>query len=236
MAMQPPASGSYDYGVDILYIVEEAFSRCGLMEDTLSAEQVISARRSLNLMMLNRAADYINLWTVKQVVLSLTDGGGTVNLPEGAIDVIEANVRGTGSSTTGEVPLDIWGRQEWMNTTFPDQESHRPSRIWVDRQLTTSGVSGAPTATPVHVWPVCDNDDHELVLNVMFYPEKVDSLVDGIGVPPLFIEAVISELARRLSLKYAPDRYNVLKSEEMEMVRQAKMGASENTNVSFDFG
>ena len=236
MAMQPTASGQYDYGVSVLNIIDEGFSRCGIQENSISAEQMMSARRSLNMMMLNRAADYVNLWTVRQVVIPLPQGALSVSLPEGAIDVLEANVRDSANPQEPQIQIDIWGRNQWMTTSMPMQESSRPTRIWVDRQLITSGVVGAPTETPVHVWQVPNNSTHELVLSVMFYPERIDSLVQGIGVPPLFLDAISAELPRRLAVKYAADRYEMLKVEEMEAVRQAKMGASENTEVVFDLG
>ena len=72
-------SGSTAFNLDLNNLVEEAFERCGT--ELRTGYDMRTARRSLNLLTIEWANRGINLWTVDQGSIVLTQGTGTYNLP-----------------------------------------------------------------------------------------------------------------------------------------------------------
>ena len=65
-------SGTYTFNLDLGEIMEEAYERCGL--ELRSGYDYKTARRSLNLLMLDWQNRGLSLWTVKNAELTLTPG------------------------------------------------------------------------------------------------------------------------------------------------------------------
>ena len=71
-------SGSRDFNLDVSDIIEEAYERCGL--EVRTGYDARTARRSMNLMFADWANRGINLWTVRQATITLTQGQATETL------------------------------------------------------------------------------------------------------------------------------------------------------------
>ena len=84
-------SGTYTFNLDLGEIMEEAYERCGL--ELRSGYDYKTARRSLNLLMLDWQNRGLSLWTVKNAELTLTPGTGAYALPSDRIDIVEAFMR-----------------------------------------------------------------------------------------------------------------------------------------------
>ena len=65
-------SGTTDFNLSIDDLIEEAFERCGMR--MTSGYQLSSARRSLNLLFLDWANRGLNLWTIEESTIALTQG------------------------------------------------------------------------------------------------------------------------------------------------------------------
>jgi hypothetical protein len=89
-------SGSRDFNIDVAEIIEEAYERCGL--EMRTGYDAKTARRSLNLMFAEWANRGLNLWTVEQEVLTLTQGQAQETLSEDVVDILEMALRRDGTS------------------------------------------------------------------------------------------------------------------------------------------
>ena len=84
-------SGSRDFNLDVGEIVEEAYERCGL--EVRTGYDARTARRSLNLMFADWANRGLNLWTVNQGTITLTQGQAQQTLTSDVVDVLEVVLR-----------------------------------------------------------------------------------------------------------------------------------------------
>ena len=85
------------FNLDLNSLVEEAFERCGA--ELRSGYDMRTARRSLNLLMIEWANRGINLWTVEQGQITLTTGQISYAIPTDTVDLLDHVVRtGTASN------------------------------------------------------------------------------------------------------------------------------------------
>ena len=80
-------SGTYNFNLDLGDAIEEAFERAGL--ELRSGYDYRTARRSINLLMLEWQNRGLNLWTVQEGTQALTSGDGTYTLSGDVLDIIE---------------------------------------------------------------------------------------------------------------------------------------------------
>jgi hypothetical protein len=99
-------SGTAVFNLDLNQLVEEAFERCG--QELRTGYDLRTARRSLNLMTAEWANRGINLWTIEEGAISLTDGTATYNLPADTIDLLDHVIR-TGTGQNQQVDRSKFG-------------------------------------------------------------------------------------------------------------------------------
>lgn len=102
------SSGSYIWQPSIDDIVVDAYERCGVNPDDISSQYWVSALYSLNAVMAEMTNMQLNLWEVEPIIISLTDGVRSYQLPTGTVDVLESYRRsfdrvlgGTAASSAG---------------------------------------------------------------------------------------------------------------------------------------
>ncbi len=78
-------SGTTSFNMDFTEIAEEAWERAG--REMRSGYDLRTARRSMNLMTIEWQNRGINLWTIDEGTVSLTEGTATYNLPADTIDI-----------------------------------------------------------------------------------------------------------------------------------------------------
>ena len=88
-------SGSRDFNLDVGEVIEEAYERCGL--EVRTGYDARTARRSLNLMFADWANRGLNLWTVKQGTITLTQGQAQETLTDDVVDLLDVVVRRNGT-------------------------------------------------------------------------------------------------------------------------------------------
>ena len=136
-------SGTATFDLDLNEYVEEAFERCG--SELRTGYDLKTARRSMNLLFADWANRGINLWTVEQGTINLTQGTNTYNLPNDTVDLIEHVIRTGAGNIATQVDLTITRISVSTYSSIPNKlQQARPIQIWVNRQAPTPQVT---------VWP-----------------------------------------------------------------------------------
>ena len=205
-------TGSTDFNLDLNAIVEEAFERCGA--ELRSGYDLRTARRSLNLLLLDWANRGINLWTVEQGQQVLTYNDDTYDLPVDTVDLLDHVIRtGTG---TNQIDITITRISGSVYSAIPNKNATgRPIQIWINR------LSGASTAVSTSypqfiVWPKPDNSTtYTIVYWRLRRLQEAGNGVNGQDIPFRFLPCMVAGLAYMLSMKLpgAEARAQMLKAE-----------------------
>lgn len=199
-------SGTTTFDLDLNSLVEEAFERCGA--ELRTGYDLRTARRSLNLLTAEWANRGINLWTIEEGSVSLTEGTITYNLPTNTIDLIEQVIRtGTG---TNQQDINISRISASTYATISNKNTEgRPNQVWINRQ------AARPT---INVWPVPEDNDYTFVYYALNRIEDAGNGVNTQDIPFRFLPCMVAGLAFYLSLKIpqAADRSQFLKQEYEE--------------------
>ena len=188
-------SGSVNFELDVADYVEEAFERCGL--EVKTGYDLVTARRSLNLMLAEWANRGLNQWTIAQRTQALTSGTRTYALSADVIDILSAVV--TRSST--DFALTRVSRDDDLN--IPNKETTgRPTQFFLDRQVTPS----------LRIWPTPENSTDVIVYNALTRMDDADTAINTLDMPFRFYPCLAAGLAYYISLKRAPNRTQMLKA------------------------
>jgi len=197
-------SGSRDFNIDVGEIIEEAYERCGL--EVRTGYDARTARRSLNLMFADWANRGINMWTVAQATITLTQGQSAQTLTADVVDVLEIVLRR--SNTDFEV--ERISRGEYA--TLPNKTTQgRPSQFYFDRQI----------LPVINLWAVPENSTDQLVYYYVQRIEDADALVNTTDMPFRFYPCMVAGLAYYIAMKRAPERIQLLKSVYEEEFQRA---------------
>lgn len=198
-------SGTTVFNLDIPEMVEESFQRAGLGE-VRSGYDMRTARRSLNLLMIEWANKGINLWTVVERSLPLLKGVGTYTLDPEIVDLIEHMVRlPTSGTTQTDYQVDRISVSTYATRSNKIIQS-RPTEIYVDRQR------DAPEIT---LWPIPNNDTYTLIYWYLRRMEDVGSYTNTMDVPFRFLEPLVCGLAYSLARK----KPNIVGLDQRQMLK-----------------
>ena len=186
-------SGTYAFNLDLGDIIEEAYERCGL--EVRAGFDYRTARRSLDLLMLDWQNRGLNLWSVKGTSLTLTPGVGVYALSGEKLDIIEAFMRTNAGDVSRQSDLTM---QRISISTYSQQTNKllqgRPIQYWIER---------APTGISFNVWPV--PDDSQTWTLGYYYMEKVEDSGSpaslDMDVPARFLPCLVAGLAYMLAIK-----------------------------------
>lgn len=208
-------SGAATFDLDLNEIVEEAFERCG--SELRTGYDLRTARRSLNLLLADWANRGINLWTIEQGTINLTQGTNTYTLPNDTVDLLEHVIRTGAGNVSTQVDLTITRISVSTYSSIPNKlQQARPIQIWVNRQAPTPQVT---------VWPTPDQTG---VYQLVYW--RLRRLQDaGAGgtytqdVPFRFLPCLVAGLSYYLSMKIpgALERMTALKAQYDEAWVQA---------------
>ena len=214
-------SGTTAFNLDLNQIVEEAFERCG--SEMRTGYDLRTARRSLNLLTAEWSNRGVNLWTIDEGTVSLTEDTITYNLPADTIDLLEQVIRtGTGTSQQDinitRISASSYGVIPNKNTTG------RPNQVWINRQVTQ------PT---INVWPAPEDNTYTFVYWALKRIEDAGTGVTNQDIPFRFLPCLVAGLAFYLSLKItqAGDRTQFLKQEYEEQWALASTEDRDKTNL-----
>ena len=207
-------SGSSNFEPDVAEYIEEAFERCGLEYRT--GYDVVTARRSLNLLFADWANRGLNQWTVTNSTTTLSKSDQFLDLTSTTIDVLDVILRRTENSETTDIQMNQISRSAYWNIPNKDTEA-RPSQWFLDKQITPR----------LYIWPAAENSTDQVIINRLVRIEDADAGVNTADVPFRFFPCLSAGLAYYIALKRAPDRIQVLKGlYEEEFARAADQDES----------
>jgi hypothetical protein len=181
-------SGTTAFNLDILQICEEAYERAGF--EMRSGYELRTARRSLQLMMLEWANRGINLWTVNEANISMVAGTATYTLATDCIDVLDGVMRKGSGSSQVDYSLTRMSVTSYAQRTNKNTEG-RPTEMYVDRQL-------SPTVT---FWPVPSSTDWSFNYWYLGRIEDVGANTNNVDVPDRFLPALVAGLTFYVAMK-----------------------------------
>ena len=213
-------TGTTAFNLSVLDLIEEAYERCGM--EVRSGYDLRTARRSLNLLAIEWANRGINLWTVEQGSIPLTQGTISYTLPVDTIDLLDHVVRtGTGSNQTdiniSRISVDTY-------STIPNKNAQgRPIQVWINRQSGATTPTGVANPT-INVWP--SPDQNNFYTFVYWRLRRIQDAGNGDNtqdIPFRFLPCMVAGLAYNLSMKIpdALDRAQMLKGVYEELWQQA---------------
>lgn len=221
------------FNLDLNDIVEEAFERCG--SELRSGYDMKTARRSLNLLLLDWANRGVNMWTIEQGTQVLTAGTATYNLPVDTVDLLEQVIRtGSGSNQTD---INISRISVSTYSTIPNKNATgRPIQIWIERRTGATSAAGVVQNPRVTVWPVPDSSTtYTLVYWRLRRMDDAGNGVNGQDIPFRLLPALVAGLAYYLSMKLpnAGERMMPLKAQYDEAWELAATEDREKAPVRF---
>jgi len=216
--------GTSTFNLDLNNLVEEAFERCGA--ELRTGYDMRTARRSLNLLTIEWANRGINLWTVDQGSIALTQGTITYNLPVDTIDLLDHVIRtGTG---TNQNDINISRISSSGYSTIPNKNSQgRPIQVWVDRQSGATDPTDGVVYPTINVWPVPDNGNYTFVYWRLRRIQDAGNGVNTQDIPFRFLPCMVAGLAYYLSLKL-PEAANRIEMLKLAYEEQWNFAAAED--------
>jgi hypothetical protein len=217
-------SGTTDFTLDFTEIAEEAFERAG--REMRSGYDLRTARRSMNLMMIEWQNRGINLFTVEQGTIPLIAGTATYNLPADTIDLLEHVVR-TGSGSNQQ-DLSISRISVSTYATIPSKTATgRPIQVWIER------LRDNPKVT---LWPVPDTAQPYTL--VYWRLRRIQDAGSGVQTPDVnfrFFPCLVAGLAYYIAMKIPEltERLPLLKADYDEQFDLAAGEDREKASVRF---
>jgi hypothetical protein len=229
-------SGTNSFNLDLNTLVEEAFERCGL--ELRSGYDMRTARRSLNLLTIEWANRGINLWTIEQGQIAMTQGTITYSLPVDTIDLLDHVIR----TQTGIEQTDINISRISVDTysTIPNKNAQgRPIQVWINRQSgaqypingnqpnTTNTTTGINPPN-INVWPCPDQNNFYTF--VYWRLRRIQDAGNGINtqdIPFRMLPCLVAGLAYYLAMKL-PDALPRLEMLKAAYEEQWALAASED--------
>lgn len=208
-------SGTTAFDLDLNSLVEEAFERCGV--ELRSGYDMRTARRSLNLLSIEWANRGINLWTIEEGSVALTQGTTTYDLPTDTIDLLDHVIRTGTGSTQSDINISRISVSTYASIPNKNVEG-RPIQVWIDRQ----------TDIPqVNVWPVPNDDNYTFIYWRMRRIQDAGNGVNNQDIPFRMLPCLVAGLAYYLSMKIpeAAPRIEMLK---MSYEEQWALASSED--------
>jgi hypothetical protein len=210
-------SGSYNFTLDLSEIFEEAYERAGL--ELRSGYDYKTARRSLDLLMLEWQNRGFNLWTVRDASMSLTAGTASYDLTAEKLDIVEGLLRTNAGDPSRQTDLR-------MNRISVSQYAGQTNKLSQGRPLQFY-VERKPTNITLHFWPVPD-----AVTSYTFsyyYLERIEDSgkpgSNNVDVPARYLPCLVSGLSYYIASK---------RPEAMALAPQLKQVYDEQWSLAAD--
>jgi hypothetical protein len=206
-------TGTYILDPVLADYTDEAVERAGLDLQEITAQHLISIRRSVGFVLSRWSNKGGRQWTFEQVVHTTTTDEVEFDLPVGTIQVQTAVLRRAGTDTE-MYPIS---RSDYL-IIHDKALVGRPDRYFVDRRRDTP--SGA---NPVRVfyWLAAENDTDEIVMNVWKQIQDPGDAQNTIDIPFRYQEAFVAAIAAKVAQKYKPERFGELIAESEALFREA---------------
>lgn len=210
-------TGTTDFNLDFTEIAEEAWERAG--REMRSGYDLRTARRSLNLMLIEWQNRGINMWTIDEGTVNLVQGQAEYDLPNDTIDLLEHVIRTGAGNVSTQADLSITRISVSTYATIPNKlQQARPIQVWVRRLETPKIV----------VWPVPDQGTSGNPYYVFKYwrMRRIEDAGAGVQTADVsfrFLPALTAGLAYHIAMKVP---------ELMPRVEMLKMAYEEQFNLA----
>jgi len=186
-------SGTFAFTLDLADAMEEAYERCGL--ELRSGYDYRTARRSLNMLMLEWQNRGLNLWSVKNTSQTLTAGTSTYALTSEKLEIVEAVCRTDAGDTSLQADLSM---TRISVSTYAQQTNKltdgRPIQYFVER---------TPSNLNIIVWPVPDSAK-TYIFNY-YYIERIEDAGTtsclNMDIPARYLPCLTAGLAYYIAMK-----------------------------------
>ena len=234
--MANTTSGTYvfDKNFQIDEIIEEAYERIGLQPN--AGYDIKTARRSLNILFqewANRGLHYwevannsitlVNGQSVYTMYRSTADGTSDATAVYGVDDILEASYR---NSSSVDFPLTKISRSEYQSLSNKTSTG-TPTQYFVQRFIDKVTVT-------LYLTPGSTEAGNFLNYYYVKRIQDAGAYTNDADVPYRFVPCMIAGLAYYLSVKFAPDRIQMLKmlyEDELQRALQED-GSSSSSYIS----
>ena len=211
MANTTSGTTTFDKTFSIDEIIEEAYERIGMQG--VSGNQLRLARRSLNIMfqewgnrglhyweVANNSITLVNGQSVYTMYRSTGDGTSDANAIYGVDDILEASYRNSSSVDTPLTKINRSTYQALSNKTSTGQ----PSQYFVQRFIDKITVT-------LYLTPGSSEAGNFINYYYVKRIQDAGAYTNDVDVPYRFVPCMIAGLAYYLSVKFAPERIQMLK-------------------------
>ncbi len=218
-------STTTDFNPDVGDLVEEAFELLG--QESRTGNDIRTARRSLNYLLLEWANKGINLWTVdEQKITSSTivAGTATYDIDIDTISILDAVIRIEDGDTDLQSDIVINRISETTYSQIPQKlQTGRPVQFYYNRIGVKDITSSTDRNSTVTLWPVPDTSNKYTFVywRMRRIQDAGGSAANTMEIPDRFLPAMLYGLASKLAIKKAADRFVLLNSQYLEMFKDA---------------
>lgn len=194
-------SGTYDFGTsEQIDIITEAFERIGRNASTLSANDIDSARRSINYLFSDWANNGPNLWAVDLQSITLLPGVLYYELEPRTVSILQVYTRTTAGGINTDLMMSPISRAEYDAIPNKGQLGQRPFQYYFQRTITPR----------LYIWQAPQDVGVTLFYHRMKIQEDAGAFTDSMDAPNRWMEAIAAGLAAKLAVKFQPDRLEFL--------------------------
>ena len=135
-------TGSSIFNMEFSEIAEEAWERAG--REIRSGYDLRTARRSMNLMTIEWSNRGLNMWTIDEGTINLTQGLNTYAMPLDTIDLLDHVIRTGANNASTQADLTITRISVSTYATIPNKITQaRPIQVWVQRMSGETNPAGS---------------------------------------------------------------------------------------------
>ena len=218
-------SGTHTFNLDISDIMEEAYDLCGL--ELRSGYIFRGAKRALNLVFLEWQNKGLNLWTVEQGSVSVTEGTSSYTVDASALDIVDVFIR----TDAGDETKQFDQRLNRISRTEYNHQSNKllqakPTQFYVDKD--SGSIKLVLWSTPDKAYTL-----------VYDYIQRIEDTGDvasnNVDVPSRYLPCLTYALAYNLAVKSpeAQPRVPMIKQRYDELWKDVSDADRERASVRF---
>ena len=198
------SSGTRTFNLQIADVIQEAYERLGV--SSKGGYDLITARRSLNLLMIKWINQGVNLFTLHLHTVAVNSFNNTTYptfdlAANGYSDILTAACRDTDATPDQDIEMERISYADWLS--YPNKYSTgTPLKFAVDRnaEFDSSGTANHK----VYLWPGPSEDNrYQIIMWAIKYGEDItDNYSQNAAVPKRMLPALISGLTVELANKH----------------------------------
>ena len=192
-------TGTALFNIDLSEIIADAFERVG--SEARSGYDFKTARRSLNLLLMEWSNKGINLWCVEEGSIPMVTGQAVYTLPIDTIDLLDHVIRTGSGQNQSDITISRISGSTY--STIPNKNAlGKPIQVWINRQSGATTPTGVASPT-INVWPTPQSPGSQYTF-IYWRLRRMQDAGDAVNtqdIPFRFLPALIAGLAYYLSMK-----------------------------------